>query len=99
MPSQPGSFRGSKGGRRVEFASHLLVVSILEYVELCHMPPIRWMGPRVRLDAVAKRKNPSRYREMNLGCSVRSLVTILSELPRLVHYNISIEKSGLVHWS
>jgi len=51
-------------------------------------PGTHWMGgwiyPRaVFLDAVAKRKIPYQCRQSNTGRPSRSLVTILTELPRL----------------
>jgi hypothetical protein len=42
-----------------------------------------WMGPRAGLDASVRRRNPSSYQESNSGYPARSLVTILTELPRL----------------
>jgi hypothetical protein len=36
-----------------------------------------WVGPRTGLDAVAKRNISSPCRESNLGCTARSIVTIL----------------------
>jgi hypothetical protein len=45
-----------------------------------------WAGPRAGLDVVAKRKIPSPYRKSNSGTSARSLVTVLTELPRLHLY-------------
>jgi hypothetical protein len=53
---------------------------------------IGWVGPRVGLDAATKRKNPCPCRELNHNRPARSLVTILTGLPRLntlhrdVHY-------------
>jgi hypothetical protein len=41
------------------------------------------VGPRFGPDVMARRKNPSSLRESNLGFPVRSLVTILIELPQL----------------
>jgi hypothetical protein len=45
-----------------------------------------WMGPRAGLDAVAKRKKSHHCscRELNSGRPTRSLVTILTELPRFL---------------
>jgi hypothetical protein len=42
-----------------------------------------WMGPRVGLDAVARRKNHGPCWESNRGGPLRSLVTVLPELLRL----------------
>jgi hypothetical protein len=42
-----------------------------------------WVGRRIGLDAVVKRKIFSPYRESNAGRLARNLVTILTELPRL----------------
>jgi hypothetical protein len=39
-----------------------------------------WMGPRDSLDAVAKRKNPFHYWELNPSYPSCSLVTTLTEL-------------------
>jgi len=36
-----------------------------------------WVDPRASLDAVAKRKSSSPYRESNRGRSARSQVTVL----------------------
>jgi hypothetical protein len=44
-------------------------------------------GTSAGLDAVAKRKNPCNYREYNTSRTVHSLVTILTELPRLLCAN------------
>jgi hypothetical protein len=41
------------------------------------------VGPKVGLDAVAKRKIPFLCREPNPGSPARILVVILTELPRL----------------
>jgi hypothetical protein len=45
------------------------------------------VGPRAALDAVMKRKNPCSCREYNSSRPTRSLVTILTELPRLLCVN------------
>jgi hypothetical protein len=42
-----------------------------------------WVGPRAILDMVAKWKNPRLYWKSNPSGSNRSLITILTELPRL----------------
>jgi hypothetical protein len=41
------------------------------------------VGPRASLDAVEKRKNPCSCTESNRSLSVRSTVTVLTELPQL----------------
>jgi hypothetical protein len=41
------------------------------------------VGPRSDLDAVAKRKYPCPWRELNPGIPVRDLVTVFIELIRL----------------
>jgi len=48
------------------------------------------VGLRAGLDAVAKRKHPCTFRGSNSGQQTRSLVIILSELPRVsnIIYNI-----------
>jgi hypothetical protein len=43
-----------------------------------------WVDPRASLDAATKRKVPLPYRESKSGRSARSLVTILTELPRVL---------------
>jgi hypothetical protein len=42
-----------------------------------------WLGTRSGLDAVVKRKNLRPFRELNPGRPARSLVAVLTELPRL----------------
>jgi hypothetical protein len=49
-----------------------------------------WVQEPVWITAVAGRNNPSLCKEPNPGCPVRSLVTRLTELPRL-----QISKSGI----
>jgi hypothetical protein len=44
-----------------------------------------WVNPRASLDAVAKRKNPSPYRESSPGRPASSLVTKLTELTQLLY--------------
>jgi len=48
----------------------------------------RLVGPRADLGAVLKRKNPCPFRELNSCHSARILITIQTELPRLVLYNL-----------
>jgi hypothetical protein len=43
-----------------------------------------WVGPRAGLDAVAKRKISSLFRESNSGHVARNLVTVLTELSLLL---------------
>jgi hypothetical protein len=43
------------------------------------------VGPRTGMDAVAKRKFLSHYRESNLGRPGRNRVAVLNELSRLSH--------------
>jgi len=38
------------------------------------------VGPTADVDAVARRKDPMPYQELNPGCPARSLVTIQTEL-------------------
>jgi hypothetical protein len=47
------------------------------------------VGPRAGLDAVAKRKIPSRCRESNPDRSARSVVTIPTELSSYLPMNIN----------
>jgi hypothetical protein len=49
------------------------------------------VGPRASLDAVTKRKKSHNcpFRELNPGLPARSVVTIVSELPRLLHITCS----------
>jgi hypothetical protein len=51
------------------------------------------VGPRAGLEPVVKRKYPSACRESNRGRPVRSLVTILTELPRLTAPSITLFES------
>jgi len=43
-----------------------------------------WVGPRADPDAAAKRNNPCLCPELKPGHPVRSSVTVLTELPRLI---------------
>jgi hypothetical protein len=54
-----------------------------------------WVGPRAGLDAVVKRKIPSPCGEWNPGRSARSLVTILTELPRLTLWDRQISSCDM----
>jgi hypothetical protein len=47
------------------------------------------VGPKAGLDPVAKRRNliMAPYRELNPGCTARSLVSAVTELPRLHIYH------------
>jgi hypothetical protein len=49
-----------------------------------------WVDPGAGLDAVAKRKTPSPYRETNPSRPARSRITILTELPRLLYYTFGL---------
>jgi len=42
-----------------------------------------WVGHRAGLDAMARSKNPTPYQESNPNRPVRSLVTIMTDLPRI----------------
>jgi hypothetical protein len=46
----------------------------------------RWVGPRLGMDAVAKRKNTCLCRELNYGRPARRSVAVLTELPWLAHF-------------
>jgi hypothetical protein len=58
-----------------------------------------WVGSRAGLDAVAKRNQSLHYpyRKSNPGRPVRSLVIILTELPRFdyIYVSIKFEKLGI----
>jgi len=53
----------------------------------CFTPSTHWIGGwvilRISLDSVAKRKIHCTYQELNPGCSVLTIVTILAELLQL----------------
>jgi len=50
-------------------------------------PGTHWIGLRVCLYAVAKKKSLCSYRKSNAGRPARRLVTILTELPQLFLYS------------
>jgi hypothetical protein len=55
-----------------------------------------WVGPSSGLDAVAKKKNPYPWRELNRSRTACNLVTILTELPRLLTVSIRNVKRIMV---
>jgi len=46
-----------------------------------------WVGPRVGLDVVAKRKNPCPCKESNPGFPSQSLITILTQLSQRNYFS------------
>jgi hypothetical protein len=83
----------------VEVLFHAFLTSILDGIEWSDSRPGRftpfekspgthwigdWVGHRVGLGAVVRRENPISCCESNLGRPARSLVTILTELPRFL---------------
>jgi len=47
-----------------------------------------WIRPRACLDAMAKRKNLCPCRESNSGRLAHGIVTILTEILRLLYYDV-----------
>jgi hypothetical protein len=52
-----------------------------------------WVGPRAGLDAVVKKKIPSTCRESKPDCATRSLIAILTQLPRLLWEMENVQNS------
>jgi len=50
-----------------------------------------WVGSRICLDAMTKRKIPCPFRKSNPGLPVRRLLTTLTELSRLINIYYSTE--------
>jgi hypothetical protein len=63
-----------------------------------------WVGPRARLDAMAKRQIPSPCQELNPNCPAHSLVTILNKwswllsVPNTSFKVLQVLSGKLYHW-